>query len=270
MMFEGRQKIDMINKVNKYFENLKEEIFPLSFKNKCTLILSGSTGWGINEGFDNKADWDLHILLSNEDYEIFTNKFGDNYVLDDHTHKPIVFGQINNIDWLKERLESEETNILYLWIYTKCLYIKDSLCVEDVVKEYYNKFVLNKIEIIKKCYIKFAVRRLDTCSSAKRGMEIATGINRGEMVQQALKLLCLLKGQPYPYNKWLEKNVEIIYKENENVRNIVGLCKECLMENQLNLIIIKSKKLRDEIEKKLISIYGRKRWIIYWWEYNKN
>ena len=64
--------------------------------------------------------------------------------------------------------------------------------------------------------------------------------------------------------------VEMIYKENENVRNIVGLCKECLMENQLNLIIIKSKKLRDEIEKKLISIYGRKRWIIYWWEYNKN
>lgn len=42
--------------IKKYIQGLDEEIFPNKLKSSISIFLSGSTGWGIKEGFDLKAD----------------------------------------------------------------------------------------------------------------------------------------------------------------------------------------------------------------------
>lgn len=262
---------ELKDSVIKYFERIDETVFPRRFKEKATVILSGSTGWGIKEGFDEKADWDLHILLSDEAYIEFKKEYGENYVIDDHENNPIVFAQIHNKDWLITRLKNEETKILYLWIYTNCIYLKDELKIyKNEIKNEKEKFVKEITKNIKKHYIKFAVRRLDSSSCAKRNLEVSTSINKAEMVKWALELLSLLKNEPYPYTKWLFKHVSILYLEDIDINKILELIEKILKENKLIKLIPLIKELKINIETILERIYGEERWIKYWWEFNKN
>ncbi|TCP70585.1 hypothetical protein [Baia soyae] len=125
-----------------------------------------------------KADWDLHILLGNEDYQSFINQYEVDYVIDDHENKPIVFGQIHDHDWLLERLEGNHPGSwpLYLWIYTNCAFIQDPLGISSLIAEYQLKFEQELEQLRKDHFVLFSVRRLDTSSSAKRGIVTATGI----------------------------------------------------------------------------------------------
>lgn len=159
---------------------------------------------------------------------------------------------------------------LYLWIYTSCLIVNDPNGVSTIVSAYQEKFLAEINESIRQFHIRFSVRRLDTCSSALRGLKAATGLNRGEMVKAALQVLCLLKDEPFAYNKWLEKEVRLLYKDDAEITEILDVCQECLFETDLRVIVKQSKKLRDMIEKKLFDRFGEERWIHFWWEYNKN
>ena len=258
-------------KIFTYFEKIDEKVFPKKFKKHATIILSGSAGWGIQEGYDEKADWDFHILLSNKDYLEFTKEYGENYVIDDHKNTPIVFCQIHNKSWLLTRLKEKKTKILYLWIYTNCLYLQDylNLYINEIKKEK-DFFIKNINNFIKEHYIKFAVRRLDTSSCAKRGLNVAMSINKAEMIKTLLELLSLLKGFPYPYTKWLFKHVEIIYPHDGDIRKILELTKKLVQENSISKNIILLKELKLEVENLLQKQCGKERWIEYWWEFNKN
>lgn len=104
--------------IKKYIQELDEEIFPNKLKSSISIFLSGSTGWGIKEGFDLKADWDLHLILSDKDYKKYSEAYRDDYVIDDHKHVPNIFGQIRNKQWVKDRLSKiKQGDCLYIWIY---------------------------------------------------------------------------------------------------------------------------------------------------------
>lgn len=263
---------EITNNIMEYFNNIEDSKFPQKYKSISSVILSGSAGWGIKEGNDNRADWDIHIIMPDNEYNEFIKEKGENYIIDDQNHQPIVFIQFHDVKWLLDRLSGNVPNAwpLYLWIYTNCLIIKDTNEVEKIVSVYKEKFSNEIYDLIKHYHILFSTRRLDTCSSALRGLKTATGLNRGEMVKAALQVLCLLKNEPFAYNKWLEKEVELLYKEDEELDEILHVCDRCLYESDLELLVKYSKQLRDIIENKLYERFGEKRWIHYWWEYNKN
>jgi len=260
---------NIITAIQKYFYSLPESIFPSEIKKDATVILSGSTGWGISEGFDEKADWDLHILLKHDKYKYITNQFGHDYVIDDHQNNPIVFGQIHEVDWLTERLEGGLPGSwpLYLWIYTRCKYIQDPLGIKLVIDNYQAKFKQELDLLRRDHFVLFSVRRLDTGSSARRGIITATGINRGEMVKTALQTFSLIHGEPYAYNKWLARHVEDLSPEG---RSLVELCNRCLMEINLETLVDLTKALRNMMEIEMKKVTGEQRWITNWWEFNKN
>ncbi|AZR74359.1 hypothetical protein BBF96_13755 [Anoxybacter fermentans] len=54
---------ETIQAIQEYFNGLSDNVFPDELKPYATVVLSGSTGWGIEEGFDKLADWDLHIFI---------------------------------------------------------------------------------------------------------------------------------------------------------------------------------------------------------------
>lgn len=262
---------ELKDKIIEYFEKIDEKTFPEKYKRESTIILSGSAGWGIEEGFDEKADWDLHMLLSNEAYIEFKKEYGENYVIDDHINNPIVFAQIHNKDWLLARLENENTKILYLWIYTNCVYLKDSLNIyENEIKREKEEFIKNIIKHIKEHYIKFAVRRLDSNSCAKRDLDVSTSISKAEMIKWALELLSLLKNEPYSYTKWLFKHIKILYLEDISINKVLELIEKILKENDLIKLLPLIKELKIKIETILENKYKKERWIKYWWEFNKN
>ena len=255
-----------------YINTLDDYKLPKEYKYSASIILSGSTGWGIKEGKDSRADWDLHIIMTDHDYEEFVQFKGEDYIIDDQDHTPVVFIQFHNIKWLYERLEGNVPNSwpLYLWIYTNCVFVQDPVGVCNIVKSYKNKFDEELPELIKQYHITFSARRLDTCSSALRELKVAAGINRAEMVKAALQTLCLISNEPFVYNKWLSKEVELLYKDNADVSLILDTCDRCLYETDLKQLVQYSKILRDQIEDQLFKKFGDKRWIHYWWEFNKN
>lgn len=258
--------------VQSYFSKLDGNQIPSKIKEKCSVILSGSSGWGIEEGSDALADWDLHVIMPDDCYKIFIKIKSEDYIIDDQSHTPKVFIQFHNMTWIMDRLNGMVANSwpLYLWIYTNCMYISDPNNIKDVVSSYKVKFNNEIDDLIKRYHILFSTRRLDTCSSAKRGLKIATSLNCAEMVKSALQLMCLLKRVPFAYNKWLEKEVEIEYHNDTNGMKVLNLCKACLYEENFDTVSRKSKELRDYIEGMLVKKYGEKRWIHYWWEFNKN
>lgn len=260
----------IVGQISTYFHGLANDVFPNEFKERATVILSGSTGWGIGEGFDKIADWDLHIILSNDDYKKFVEKFGSNYVIDDHNNDPIVFGQIRSIEWLTDRMEGTKkvgTWPLYLWIYTRCKFVQDNLGIKEIVESYQKKFDVDLDNLRKEYFVLFSVRRLDTSSSAARGLLTAAKINCGEMVKAALQTFSLIKAQPFSYNKWLAKHVENLDQSGEK---ILELCNKCLCEKDLSELNTLAKSLRDLMEIEMGQVVGEQRWIKFWWEFNEN
>jgi hypothetical protein len=259
----------LITEVRKYFEELADKTFPSSLKSRASLVLSGSVGWGIEEGADEEADWDLHILLDDPNYRKYLDIFGPNHVIDDHTHQPIVFGQIRSLGWLTERLDGKKPGSwpLYLWIYTRGHFIQDPINIQGMINRYSLKFKSELDTLRRDHFVKFSVRRLDTSSCAKRGIITAVGINRGEMVQLALQTFSLIHEEPYPYSKWLAKHVEQV---DESGHDFVQLCDRCLLATDLEIVSKCAKDLRDKLEEEMIKKVGEQRWIKFWWEFNTN
>jgi len=102
------------------------------------------------------------------------------------------------------------------------------------IKKEKNIFIKNIDNFIKEHYIKFAVRRLDASSCAKRGLDVAMSINKAEMIKTLLELLSLLKGFPYQYTKWLFKHLEMIYPHDGDIRKILELAKKLAQENNIS------------------------------------
>lgn len=257
---------DLKKAVAKYFAALHKTVFPEKLKDKATVMLSGSAGWGITEGSDSRADWDIHVLLADNDYTAFT-KSGQNLIIDDKKHNPVVFAQVHNKTWLLERLQKGETAVLYLWIYTHGLFIQDNLKIKSLLTKQSDNFKANLPELRRAHHIQFSVRRLDTASCATRRLTIAAGINRAEMVKLALQTFSLIKSQPYPYSKWLAKHIKKLSPEGAR---LVGLCETCLFETDLEKISRSAKEIRDFMEQAMEKVAGPNRWIHYWWEFNEN
>ena len=260
------QRSALKNAVARYFSAIPKTLFPEKLKDKATVLLSGSTGWGIAEGSDSRADWDLHVLLEDKDYTAFIRS-GQNPIIEDKKHSPVVFAQVRNKTWLLERLQKNETAVLYLWIYTHGLFIQDNLKIKPLLAKQSANFNATLSDLRKAHHIEFSVRRLDTASCAARGLAVAAGINRAEMVKLSLQTFSLIKLQPYPYSKWLANHVKKLSPEGTC---LVGLCEKCLFETDLVKISQYAKEIRDFMEHAMEKATGPNRWIHYWWEFNEN
>ena len=260
--------LNLKKNISNYFLNLPENVFPNELKTKTTVFLSGSTGWRITEGFDSKADWDLHLILDNADYNRFEKQFGSDYVIDDQKNDPIVFGQIRSKKWFEDRISKlSQGDCLYTWIYNNGVYIQDPLLIENIAKHYKMVFDSNLEEFARYHYVTFAVRKLDATSSAKRGIEIGSRVSNIEMVKAGLQTFSILNGKPYPYNKWLAKHISIL---GETGKQLVELAERDLQSSSLEDIVINSKAFKALLETETEKKYPGKRWISEWWKYNQN
>ena len=264
-----KKQLEQIKKdIREYIQNVSGEVFPNKLKDRVSIFLSGSTGWGIKEGFDQKADWDLHLILSDEDYKKFSEVYGDDHVIDDHEHVPNIFGQIRSKQWLKDRLSKiEQGDCLYTWIYNNCLNIQDPQNIQEMIDEYSDLFKNNIEELAKYHFVTYAVRRIDAVSAAKRGIEIGARISNTEMVKAALQTMSIVHDSPYAYNKWLGKQVGML---GEKAQECVTLSEACLRSQTLEDIIKNAKPLRALVKSELVEKFGELPWIEEWWKYNKN
>lgn len=264
-----KKQLEQIKKdIREYIQNVSGEVFPNKLKDRVSIFLSGSTGWGIKEGFDQKADWDLHLILSDEDYKKFSEVYGDDHVIDDHEHVPNIFGQIRSKQWLKDRLSKiEQGDCLYTWIYNNCLNIQDPQNIQEMIDEYSDLFKNNIEELAKYHFVTYAVRRIDAVSAAKRGIEIGARISNTEMVKAALQTMSIVHDSPYAYNKWLGKQVGML---GEKAQECVTLSGACLRSQTLEDIIKNAKPLRALVKSELVEKFGELPWIEEWWKYNKN
>lgn len=261
-------ELNLKKNISNYFLNLPSNVFPNELKEKTTVFLSGSTGWGIKEGFDNKADWDLHLILENDDYSKFEKQFGGYYVIDDKKNTPIVFAQIRNKKWFENRISKlSQGDCLYTWIYNNGVYIQDPLSIKHTAQHYKRIFDSNLEEFVRYHYVTFAVRKLDTTSSAKRGIEVGARISNIEMVKAGLQTFSILNGKPYPYNKWLTKHTSML---GETGKQLVKLAEKDLKSSSLDDIIINSKAFKGLLETETEKKYPGKQWISEWWKYNHN
>lgn len=265
---DTKQLEELKKKIKNYIQGLDGKIFPNKLKDRVSIFLSGSTGWGITEGFDQKADWDLHLILSDDDYEKFAQVYGVDYVIDDHEHIPNIFGQIRSRQWLEDRLgKIEQGDCLYTWIYNNCVNIQDPQNIQEMIDKYNDLFKNNQEELAKFHFVTYSVRRLDTVSAAKRGIEIGARVSNTEMVKAALQTMSIAHGSPYAYNKWLGKQVSML---GEKGKECVELSEECLKSQTLDDIIQNSKPLRALLKTQLIERFGNLPWIEEWWKYNQN
>lgn len=264
-----KQKLKNVKEdIKKYINNVNDEIFPKELKDRASIFLSGSTGWGIKEGFDEKADWDLHLILSDNEYKEFVKKYGEDYVLDDHNYVPNIFGQVRSKQWLEDRLKRiEYGDCVYIWIYNNCITIQDPQNVQEMIERYNYIFKTNIEELAKFHFVTYAVRRLDTITAAKRGIEVGSRISNTEMVKAALQTMSIIYETPYAYNKWLGKQVNML---GEKAQECVSLCEDCLKSKTLEDIIQNAKPLRNLLKEELIKKFGNLSWIEEWWKYNKN
>ena len=254
--------------IREYIRELNGDVFPNILKDRVSVFLSGSTGWGITEGFDSKADWDLHLILSDEDYEKFVEVYGKDHVIDDQEHEPKVFGQIRNKQWLKERLSYiEKGECLYTWIYSNCVNIQDPQNIQEMIDANKDLFNNNQEELAKYHFVTYAVRRIDAVSAAKRGIEVGARISNTEMVKAALQTMSITKGSPYAYNKWLAKQVSML---GDKAKECVDYGEECLKSATLEDIIKNAKLLRTLLKDELKKRFGEKQWIEEWWKFNSN
>lgn len=248
-----------------YLSECDSEAIDNYYLDNASILLSGSTGWGIEEGFDSHADWDIHIILDESSYQRYLLQYGPNHVVDDHLHNPIVFAQIRSKDWLVSRLKAENTSLLYLWIYANGTWIKDGLNISTMIQKFQQNFEQDLQKYARESFVKFSVRRLDASSSAKRGLLLASNIYCGEMIESALRAYCVSQGSPYPYNKWLAKQVEML-----GGFPLLNLCENVIQASSVDNFVHQCKRLRNSLENTMREKFDNQRWIDYWWEYNEN
>lgn len=258
-------KSALADKVKDHLADLEDRWFAKECLPGASVMLSGSTGWGIPEGFDSNADWDVHVILDDDSFNEYLSRYGSNHVIDDHDSQPNCFVQIRSREWLIDRLEHEETSLLDLWLYENGTWIFDSLDLADLIKEYRDTFERRLDGLVREHFVRFSVRRFDASSSAKRGLACATGMYKGVAVEAALRLFCLCAGQPYPYDKWLPRQVEML-----GGSALVELCENCLSEIDLERSIADLKALRCAVEDFVKRKRGEQAWVVCWWEYNEN
>lgn len=258
-------KRDLVKGVSEYLQEMEDRQFASEFLPEASVLLSGSTGWGIPEGLDSRADWDIHIILKDSLYENYVLRYGPNHVLDDHGHKPAVFAQIQSESWLSDRFGGKDTAVLYLWLYENGTWVADNSGIASQVKDLRQVFEAHREELARDHFVAFSVRRFDASSSVKRNLFCSAGIYRGAMAEAALRAFCIAKGSPYPYAKWLPKQVQML-----GGSSLVELCEKCLAETDTRHMPPLFKQLRMEMEDIMINAFGNRRWISHWWEFNEN
>jgi len=262
------QRRNQIEAIKTYLQNLPDTPVNKYVKEKSSIYLSGSAGYGIEEGFDEKADWDLHIILEDEVYAKIHKKGNADPLINDPNNKPTVFGQIRSKSWLKKRLDSLlKGDCTYLWIYTNGLMIDDKLSIHSAIKGYSSLFQKNLNDLIRYHYIRFAVARFSTAAASRRGISTATSLYNAEMIELALQTICLLHGQPYAYTKWLEKQVSMIDGISPT---LLQLIEASLASKSFEDFDKNARNLRLFTEETLTEHMGKLPWIKEWWNYNQN
>lgn len=260
-----------VNKQLLQYIKLKLEAIGIDDNVFYSQYIVGSKGWGIEESIDTNSDLDLLVILETEKFHYFQSVHGKELLLDDEFEGLKIFGQIRDVSWLKDRLFSEitDTRIVYHWIMINSITIQDNLSIVKLIEQSAESFDSNLQESISEFIIRFNVRSYDFKASIKRHLESSSLIYKGHYIEAALKLFSLLNGYPYPYIKWLNKNVEFI--ESENSSKLLILIKDSLLNQDPdeNIIIAKgiTKLLRLEVIQKsplLISQFDE------WWKFNKN
>ncbi len=265
-----------MSKPNSAAEAISDYLRGLSASRGCpalavnsTVLLSGSAGWGILEGRDANADWDVHVILTPADHADFLDRSQSLATVDDNAHRPPIFIQVRSEEWLADRLHGKVPGSwpLYLWIYTRGHFVQDVLNVRGLVESRREHFKESLARLLKGAFVEFSVRRLDTSSAAQRGLSLATRVSVAEMCKAALQTYSLLRGEPYPYNKWLAKHVASLDSEGAS---LCDLCEKCLACDSLDGMSQHAKRIRDVLVEAVRKKVGDAAWIDRWWEHHDN
>ena len=265
----GRNKsMDSASMVESYLESLPESVFPQQYANVASVLLAGSVGWGIKDSLTPGADWDLHILLPDDEYRRFVEAFGSDYLIDDKRHNPTVFAQFHGLSWLEERVSSNDRAFwpLYAWILSMGKWVRLTEPVSKLVSRSSQRFEADLESLVQAHFVTFAVRKLDVKSAASNGQDLSEALYLGECITAALRTYSLGFGKPYPYNKWLPKWVSEFSAGTE----FVGRCEAVYAEHTH----VGRVSVLRELERDLISVvrsrFGDKKWLDEWWLFLPN
>lgn len=226
--------------------------------------LTGSAGWGIPEGGDEMADNDF-LVVADDGGEAHTDSVHSGEFMGRKT-----FVQFRSLSWLNERLFSpvSETAIVYNWILRNATPVSGTMPPSPLLQASNDWFNENLDQYRAQMLITFGVREYDLKSAWKRQLVLAQSIYLGEYLRATLRLICLLHGQPFPYNKWLEKQADLL----EGNAELSSLLADAARARSYDELKLNLQQVKTILRNKLHILQNDRfnDMLERWWIYNQN
>lgn len=240
-----------INKLlaEKRFKDLK--------KARLSIVLTGSTSIGFED-----SDWDFKLLYTGHGARLFLDTHGPKFHVDDKVHNPETFVLFRPLSFL-DREFSEDLSI-GLWIYGNAIVLRDD--DEQFTKKLKEAKLLFERSLqssIDTKYLRLRCIRHSVAGAQKRDDEIATKLLLVEGVGNAMQLLHLIHGKPYPYSQWLrwsfENSFSDIYPE---LTSQIGNS----LNSDLSIAIPSLKEVTESIITIMVNMGHSETHLREWWQ----
>lgn len=206
---------------------------------------------------------DVMVFIPDRMFEChFKLEFGDCFVIDDHDHKPPVFARFKSYGWL--RSDFSKRLPIALWVFQNATIIQDPHgSFRRLLKAQEVPFLASVESILRRKYIEFRSERHNLRQAVWHNDGLAIDLLRSTVIKLALEMVLLSLGLPYPFKKWLPREVR---KLGGRWSQFVTLQEEFLRETDPQEIITQS----DIIVAEIAAILGRRRefpegFLQQWW-----
>ena len=238
---------------------------------RAALSVTGSVAFG---AWDEHSDFDLQILLSDEDHSRLGRALRDAGLWDPardfrlrlEDREPFRRFPGVEIRILSRSELAQEFRFrlpVALWNSTHAVTVQDPLGeLGAATRAAERRFAESLDDLRCEHYYRFRQARNDLAPRViPRRMATVLAIKRGEAVREALRLAFLADGKPYPYDKWLEVMAERETRSGENIVTAV----RALLAAEPDTVEHTSKVLRDRVIFALQQGGVRDRWLEQWW-----
>jgi|SRR3989344_4884022 len=186
--------------VRAYIQNILKTEVEERFLTSSAIILTED---------DPKIVCDILVLVSNEKYQEFANRYGSHFVVNDHSGEYPVFTKFRNNDWMENDLKSRPP--IALWIYQNSSVVQDPQGeFAKLLDRYQLIFQKNLTSLIKRKYIELRTERHNLRQAIRKNRKMAISLIKATVVKLAMEISLLADNRPYPYKKWLPEDAKNI------------------------------------------------------------
>lgn len=219
----------------------------------------------LNVYYEDDKVWDLMILLDDDWFKYeFAHLYGENFVVDDHEHKPPAFTRVKSYKWLRD--DFAKRLHVALWIFQSAIVIQEKENLfRQVITEQKDNFCQNLHGTIKRKYLELRSDRHNLRHSVTRPDDMANTLLKANIVKLCFELSLLANGKPYPFRILLPD-----YAKNNttNGNEIFILTQKFLAATNPEITILLSDKLIGYIVTVLqkTKLYSED-FLLKWWLY---